>query len=103
MIRGLQHVAPSVLTFTVQGMESDDIVDPGDAAIQALLDLTAQNNHDDHQRDMLMDFILTAPPLAEWPPDWREILFKTGQSIRRLAEDLRRRGEIHDGGDKCYN
>lgn len=84
-------------------MESDDVVDPGDAAIQALAALTAQNTHDDEKRDRLMDFILTAPPLAEWPPDWREILLETCQFIKRLAEDLRRRGEIHDGDNKWYN
>jgi hypothetical protein len=95
----LQQAALSVLTSTVQRMESDDVVDPGDAAIQALLALTADNTRDEEKRDMLMDFILTAPPLAEWPADWREIPLETCQFIKSLAEELRRRGEIHDGRD----
>lgn len=72
-------------------VESDDVVDPGDAAIQALLALTAENTHDDEKRDMLIDGILTLPPLAEWPPDWREILLETCQFIKGLAEDHRQR------------
>lgn len=52
---------------------------------------------------MLVDFILTSPPLAEWPRDWRETLFETCQFIERLAEDLRRRDAIHDDDNKWYN
>ncbi|WAC92242.1 hypothetical protein [Mycobacterium sp. Aquia_213] len=77
-------------------MESDDIVDPGDAAIQALLALTAGNAHDDEKRDMLIDGILTVRSLAEWPPEWREMLLETCQFIKTLAEDLRQRGESGD-------
>lgn len=87
----------------MSGVESKDIVDRGEAAVQALAALTAQNTHDDEKRDMLMDFILTAPPLAEWPSDWREILSEACQFIAHLAEDLRRRGEIHGGDNKWYN
>lgn len=79
-------------------MESDDVVDPGDAAVQALLALTAEHTRDEEKRDMLMDFLLTAPPLSEWPPDWREILLDTCKFINYLAEDVRTRGEIIDGG-----
>ena len=84
-------------------MESDDVVDPGDAAIQALAALAAQNTRDDEKRDMLMDFILTAPPLAEWPPNWREILLETCRFIANLGEDLRRKDEIRDCDNKWYN
>jgi hypothetical protein len=97
MIRGPQHVVLSVPASTVFGVGSDDVVDPGDAAIQSLVALTAQNTHDDEKRDMLMDFVLTAPPLAEWSPDWREILLETCHFITSLAEDLRRRGDTHGG------
>jgi hypothetical protein len=72
-------------------VESDDGVDPGDRAIQALLALTADHTDDDEKRDMLIDGILTLPSLTEWPPDWREILLETCHFINRLAEDLRRR------------
>lgn len=89
----LPQVAPSVPTSTVPAMESDDIVDPGDAAIQALAALTAEHTRDEEKRDMLMDFILTAPPLAEWPPNWREILLETCRFIQHLGRDLRRQTE----------
>ncbi|WP_025737609.1 hypothetical protein [Mycobacterium genavense] len=52
-------------------MESDDIAKQGDAAIQALLALSADNTRNEEKRDMLVDFILATPPLAEWPSDWR--------------------------------
>jgi hypothetical protein len=66
-------------------MDVDDVVDPGDAAIQALLALTAENTRDEEKRDILMDFILTAPPLGEWPPGWREKLLETCQFIKSLG------------------
>jgi hypothetical protein len=50
-------------------MDSDDVVDPGDTAVQALLALTAENTHDREKRDWLIDAILTPPPLTEWPPE----------------------------------
>jgi hypothetical protein len=78
-------------------VESDDIVDPGDAAIQALLALTAENIQDDEKRDKLIDGILTIPPLTEWPPDCRQKLWDTCQFIKTLAEGLGQRGELCDG------
>ncbi|ORJ52606.1 hypothetical protein [Mycobacterium simiae] len=80
-------------------MDVDDVVDPGDAAIQALAALTAEHTCNEEKRDMLMDFMLTAPPLAEWPPDWREMLLESCQFIKRLAEDLRRRDETRNAPD----
>jgi hypothetical protein len=50
----------------VPNVVSDDVVDPGDAAIQSLLALTAENI-ETMRRDGLLDYILTIPPLAEWP------------------------------------
>ncbi len=88
----LSAAEPSVVR-----MESEGIVDPGDAAIQALMALTAENTRDEQKRDMLMDFMLTAPPLAEWPREWREMLLESCQFIKNLAEDLRRRGETRGG------
>jgi hypothetical protein len=82
----------------VPRVDSDDVVEPDDAAIQALLALTADHTHDDGKRDMLIDGILTIPPLTEWPPDCWEKLWETCQFIKSLAEDLRLRGEIHDDG-----
>lgn len=76
-------------------MESADVVDPGDAAIQALLALTAANTHDDEKRDSLIDGILTLPPLTEWSPESREKLLETCSfviSLGRLSRQLRQMG-----------
>jgi hypothetical protein len=73
-------------------VQSDDVVDPGDAAIQALLALTAENT-DDEKRETLFDAILTIPPLTEWPPDCREKLWETCEFIRDLSRELRQRNE----------
>lgn len=81
----------------VANVESDDVVDPGDAAIQAVAAMTAEHTRDEEKRDMLMDFILTAPPLAKWPPDWRESLLETCRFIHNLGRDLGRQTEA-DGG-----
>ena len=72
-------------------VDPDDLVDPGDAAVQALLALTAESTHDDEKRDMLIDGILTLPSLTEWPPERRQMLLETCQFIKGLAGDLRRR------------
>jgi hypothetical protein len=88
----------SVARSTVRKVESDDVVDPGDAAIQALLALTAENTHDHEKRDRLIDAILTMPPLTEWPPDCREKLSATCQFIKDLGREMRERRE-HGYGD----
>jgi hypothetical protein len=75
----------------VSGMDSDDDVDVGDAAAQALLALTAENTHDDEKHDWLIDAILTIPPLVEWPPEGLEKLRETSRFITDLAEDLRQK------------
>ena len=85
--------ALSVPTATVPRVESDDVVDPGDAALQALL-----ATDDDEKRDRLMDYILTVPPLTEWPPDCREKLGETCQFMRDLSRDLRHNTEYREDG-----
>ncbi|CAM2809277.1 hypothetical protein BST27_00910 [Mycobacterium intermedium] len=57
-------------------MESDDVVEPIDAAFQALLALTAENTKDDEKRDMLIDGIVTAPPVAEWPKECQQSFYR---------------------------
>ncbi|OBK45601.1 hypothetical protein [Mycobacterium kubicae] len=74
-------------------MDSDDIVDPGDAAIQALFALTAENTDDHEKREKLLDAILTTPSLTEWTADHRQKLLVTCLYIKSLAHDLRRRAE----------
>ena len=88
----------SVPTPTVPNVVSDDVVDPGDAAIQSLLALTAENSDDDEKREKLLDTILTLPPLTEWAPESREKLLETCQFIKGLAHDVRQRGESGDVG-----
>ena len=77
-------------------VECDDVVDPGDAAIQALLAAIAENTHDGERRDRLLDYIPTIPPLTEWPPESREKLWETCQFIRHLSRDLRQMTETRD-------
>ena len=85
--------ALSAPTSTLPTVESDDVVDPGDAAVQALLALTAENTSDPEKRDRLIDAILTLPPLTEWPTESREKLSATCQFIKDLAEDFRQRDQ----------
>jgi hypothetical protein len=80
-------------------MDSDDVVDPGDAAVQALLALTAENTRDPEKRDLLIDAILTLSPLTEWRPEDLEKLRETSRFIIDLAEDSRQKGEISYGAD----
>jgi hypothetical protein len=54
-------------------MQSDDSVEPGDAALQELLASVAERMSDGERRDVLLDFMLTMPPLADWPAEHREV------------------------------
>lgn len=51
---------------TVHGVNPDDVVEPGDAALQTLLAAIAERTHDSERRDRILDLILTIPPLREW-------------------------------------
>lgn len=53
----------------VHGVNPDDVVDPGDAALQALLAAIAERTHDSQKRDRVLDMILTIPPLRKWTTD----------------------------------
>jgi hypothetical protein len=75
-------------------MDSDDVVDPGDAEVQALLALTAENNRDSHKHDLLINAILTLPPLTEWPLDAREKLLETCSFIKKLAGNSGREAKL---------
>jgi hypothetical protein len=84
-------------------MDPDDVVDPGDAAVQAFLDFTAKNTSEPEKRDFVIDAILTLPPLAEWPPGSLEKLRETSRFIIGLAEDLRqRRAQTFDVGQDSH-
>lgn len=56
-------------TITVQCMTLDDIVEPEDAALQALLAGLAERTEDDEKRTLLLDLILTVQSLKQWPTD----------------------------------
>jgi hypothetical protein len=81
----------------VPKVESDDVVDAGDAALQALLAAVAENTRDDERREKLLDAILTIPPLTEWPSDCREKLRDTCKFVIGLSRDVRQRTEPGDG------
>jgi hypothetical protein len=78
-----------VPTATVQEMDADDVVDPGDAALQELLAAIAERTDDTDKRDRLIDHILTGPPLSEWPAASREQLRETCAFVIGLARQLR--------------
>lgn len=71
-------------------VDSDDVVEPIDAAFQALLAHAADNTADDEKRDMLIEGILTLPPVTEWPPESQEKLWETCRFIEDLAREARR-------------
>lgn len=83
--------ALSVPTATVPRMEPDDVVDPIDAAFQALLVHAAAETTDDEKRDKLIDGILTLPQVTEWPPESQENLWETCRFIKDLAREARRK------------
>ncbi|MDT5362650.1 MAG: hypothetical protein QOC69_4412 [Mycobacterium sp.] len=73
-------------------MKSDDRVDPGDAALQALLVRMAERSHDIERRDRLLDYTMTVPPLADWLSDLLDALRETCGyiiSLGRLSRELR--------------
>jgi hypothetical protein len=47
---------------------------------------------------MLLDAILTVPPLTEWPPDCLDQQRDTCNFVISLSRDLTRRTEAGDGG-----
>jgi hypothetical protein len=78
--------ALSVPPAALPAVNSDDVVQPGDAILQALLDGTAEHTHDTRKRDGILDLIVTLPPLEQWPTASLERL----RSLARAAVDPRR-------------
>lgn len=73
-------------------MKFDDVVDPGDAALQALLTSMAERTHDGERRGRLLDYVMTIAPLADWPTESLEELRGTCQyiiSLARLGRELK--------------
>ena len=55
------------LGLTCTAMNLYDAVEPVDAALQALLALTAEHTGDRKKSALIYDFILTCSPVNEWP------------------------------------
>jgi len=66
-------------------MELGDLVDRGDAVLQALLASMAERTHDVERRDRLLDYMMTVPPTAGWPTDSLEALRQPRQYLISLA------------------
>lgn len=84
-------------TIMLSTMQSGEVVDPGDAALQALLALTAECTRDAERRDRLLGFAITVPPLVEWQADRLEVLRGTCEyiiSLARLGRELRQLTEV---------
>lgn len=79
----------SEATSNVHRMNRDDGVEPVDAALQALLALTAEHNADREKSDLIYDFILTCSPVNEWPAASRDRLAATCNYVIGLARSFR--------------
>jgi hypothetical protein len=82
-------------------MKSHDIVDPGDAALQALLASMTEHSHDVERRDRRLDSTMTIPPLADCPRDSLNALQETCRyviSLGRLGRELRQLTERGEEG-----
>jgi hypothetical protein len=81
-------------------MKSDDVVDPGDAALQQLLTSMADHSRDSVRRDILLDAVLTTPPLAAWPTESLDALRETCRYIVSLARMSRELGQLTEIGEE---
>ena len=66
-------------------MNRDDVVEPVDAALQALLALTAEHTDDPAKSDVIRDFILTCPPVNDLSAASQERLAATCRYVIGLA------------------
>lgn len=71
-------------------VQSDDVVDPVDAALNRMLGHMADSTEDEGRRERILGLMLTLPPIAEWPPEiigeWRH-LYEYCRSLRRDLEE----------------
>jgi hypothetical protein len=72
-------------------MDSSDVVDPADAAINELLGQIADRTRDPERRERIIDMMLTLPPITEWPPEALEKWRDTYEYVRSLRRDLEQR------------
>jgi hypothetical protein len=76
---------------TVASVDSSDVVDPGDAALNELLGQIADNTQDEQRRERVLGLMLTVPPIAEWPPEAIERWRADCNHIRDLRRELEQR------------
>jgi hypothetical protein len=76
-------------------MHDQDSVDPGDAALQELLTLVAEQIGDPDKKVAVLDFLISMPPLAEWSTDERGMLRGTCGYIISLARMSRELDGLH--------
>lgn len=81
-------------TLTMPRMKPDDVVDPGDAALQELLATMARHSRDPVRREILLDAVLTTPPLATWPAKSLDALQETCRYIADLARMSRQAEQL---------
>ncbi|KAA1248289.1 hypothetical protein F0Q45_21385 [Mycobacterium simiae] len=72
-------------------MDSDDVIDPADAELHALLGQIADRTDDEERRERILGVMVTLPPIADWPPDMLERARATHAYVRGLRRDLQRR------------
>ncbi|WP_156765265.1 hypothetical protein [Mycobacterium sp. 1245852.3] len=72
-------------------MQSDDVVDPADAALDRMLGLMADNTEDEERRERILDLMLTLPPIIEWPQEAIEMWRNVYEYCRSLRRDLEQR------------
>lgn len=83
-------------------MDSSDVVDPADAALNELLAHIAENAHNQDRREKILDLMLTLSPVADWPremlDEWRTT-YGYIRSLRRQHEQ-RQLERMYDGGGR---
>jgi hypothetical protein len=83
----------SVAGPTVRPVHDEDSVHPDDALLQAALAATAEYVHDPAKKDLILDFVMTARPLAEWSKDELQILMRICEYPAGLARMSRETDE----------
>ena len=81
-------------------MEAVDSVDPGDAALQAVLAGIADCTPEQEKRDELFDYILTIPSLKQWPTASLVQLQGICKFVAGLSRQLKDQGPDAPGAER---
>ncbi|RUP04845.1 MAG: hypothetical protein EKK34_10750 [Mycobacterium sp.] len=82
-------------------MNGEDVVDPGHAALQQLLASVAEHTLDPANRDALISYLTTMPPVAEWSAAEREVVSETCVYIISLARMGRELADLNGFGNSA--